>query len=144
MTELNKSLESHVAKIPNFSNQNLIIDLNLLKDIKKRYKLYFYVVSLRSNKENAFKQVKSFDFYNEFEEFIFLEHSQSNPKNKVLNDLNNNNEVLFFVGDSSTDYDAAIINNIKFIHVQTGWGGGNVNYETHLDINTALKKIFHE
>lgn len=122
-----------------------LINLKLLKDIKLKFKFNFHVVSLRSNKFNALNQVRGMNFYSEFKEFIFLSHSDLNPKIQILKELNKNKEVEFFIGDSYTDYEAAKQNHIKFIHVQTGWEKRHDVYvESFKDINYALKKIFYE
>ena len=127
-----------------FFDKNIVL-LKLLKEIKKKFEFDFYVVSLRSNKVNALNQVRRMNFYNEFKEFIFLSHSDLNPKVQILKELNKKREIEFFIGDSYTDYEAAKQNEIKFIHVQTGWERKHDVYvESFKDINCALKNIFNE
>ena len=59
--------------------------------------------------------------------------------------MNKKREIEFFIGDSYTDYEAAKQNEIKFIHVQTGWERKHDVYvESFKDINCALKNIFNE
>lgn len=136
---------SNIEKSAKLNLDENIINIKLLNDIKQKFKLNFIVVSLRSNLINALKQVKNLNFYNEFEKFIFLKHSELNPKVQILNELNKNREISFFIGDSYTDYEAAKLNKIKFIHVQTGWERENLLYkESYSNVNTALKKIFYE
>ncbi|MEY4573392.1 MAG: hypothetical protein RLZ10_2682 [Bacteroidota bacterium] len=96
----------------------LIVDLNLLKSISKYYNLI--LVSLRSNKINSSNQLKQIELLNLFTEVHFSKHEKINSKIDVVLILKKKHSILSFVGDSKTDYEAALVNEIEFIGVETG------------------------
>ncbi len=115
-----------------------IVNFDFLKNLKQK-NIKLMVLSLRSNIENAIKQVKNFQFSTFIDDFIFLKHSD-NPKTKVLSEIKGKNEILFYAGDSVIDYEAAIQNNISFFGVKTGFY--EYDFSIYSDINEVLLKFF--
>ena len=119
-----------------------IIDNNILLKIKNDFNIDFKVISLRTNKLNALSQVKSFSFINSINNFYFLPHNNvSNPKDLFIKNMFSEKQILYFIGDSYSDYEAATANNITFIQVETGFK--QFNHVLSFDhINNALNTLF--
>lgn len=119
-----------------------IVNIELLEKAKKKFSANFIVLSLRSNYKSARLQFESLPFAKLFNQVIFLPHDcVVNPKKKWIKGFIENHSVLFFVGDSWSDYEAAIFNGVKFYWVSTGWHskyGGSIAFD---NINTFLQNL---
>lgn len=100
-----------------------IVNSKLLSEIKLKFApIFFLSLSLRSNINTAEKQFSSFSFSSLFDNHYFLTHDENcNPKKKFLHDIVRLYDILFFVGDTYTDQQAAIAFNIPFIGIAGGF-----------------------
>lgn len=123
---------------------NIIVNTELLNTLKSETQARFVLLSLRSNEETAEDQFTSFPFADLFEDIIFLKHSSSqNPKIKVINQLKEKFQVLFFTGDTESDFQAALTNDITFYGLKTGWVVLE-NIVPYFSINHLIKEYLHE
>lgn len=96
-----------------------IIDRNLLVRIAEDY--IIILLSLRSNLENAQRQLTQLGILEYFQKVIFLRHqSEVNPKVKALQALSCEWVLRYFVGDSGADFEASEQSNVPFVAVDTG------------------------
>jgi phosphoglycolate phosphatase-like HAD superfamily hydrolase len=117
----------------------LIIDTGVLEKLSNYKKI---IISLRTNEENSKRQLEFLGLDTYFEESYFVQHSKKiNPKTAIIQQIKKNNNVLCFFGDTENDEIAAIENDIQFQYVSTSIYPNQVK---DLDINQALKKLFHE
>lgn len=100
-------------------DSQIVID-NYLQLAREGHDLY--LLSLRANRESAYRQVNSFNFAQYFTEFFFVKHDDRvrNPKVGILELLRERQEVLGFVGDSGKDMEAAKVAGVPFFGVRTG------------------------
>lgn len=99
-----------------------IVDYDNLVKLRFKYKCDLKILSLRSNKDNAVKELERYLFKDIFSNFYFISHSfTSNPKEEFLRNFTKKEDVLFFIGDSESDYEASKKNSIDFIGVRTGF-----------------------
>jgi phosphoglycolate phosphatase-like HAD superfamily hydrolase len=119
-----------------------IIDNNIIHKIKNDFQIDFIVISLRSNYSNAQLQIKNFSFKEYIKHFYFLPHSNIiNPKDNIIKNILKDYEILYFIGDSYSDYEASKNNRIQFIQVKTGFKSFLYNI-TFDNINIALNTLF--
>jgi phosphoglycolate phosphatase-like HAD superfamily hydrolase len=119
----------------------IIIDLELLKATKIDKEIKLVLLSLRSNKKNALRQINNLGLKGLFDKVFFLKHdSLINPKTDILINLKKEGSILFFAGDSISDMQAAADSSINFIGVSTGLKPISEHF-TYENINEVLLKI---
>jgi hypothetical protein len=90
-------------------------------------------------------QFRKFEFSKLLDEFHFLRHNQANPKTKLMTDLRARYDILYFIGDTTSDRDACQENNILFLALESGFSNiGEENHETFININYLLTKMISE
>lgn len=122
-----------------------IVNSSLLQQLKNVREADFQILSLRTNANTAFDQFKRFSFAHLFENVSFLVHeSGGNPKVKALSQMKSMYNLLFFVGDTAADREAATLNSIPFFGVLTGLKDLHADHVSQ-DINELIKDyINHE
>lgn len=116
----------------------------LLAELKKITATSFILLSLRSNKQTAKNQFKSFPFSALFDMVVFLKHAtNTNPKANWLKKFNNSKNIRFFIGDTNSDAEASLQNNILFLGVETGWKRPFAEF-IFTDINSLLNNLCYE
>lgn len=97
----------------------LIVEKKHLAEITKK-KIKLVLLSLRSDHRNAEIQLHKMGIGSFFSELHFEFHDfNKNPKVARLSQLNTDNHIISFCGDSLSDYEAARFLNINFVQVKT-------------------------
>lgn len=125
---------SNIESLEYLNFDELIVDLKLLEQLKKKYG-NLMLLSLRSNYNNSLKQLENLHLVDFFNEIHFLPHADINPKIEKLRTIVTLGNQCVFIGDSEVDFTAAKMNKVDFIKVDTGLmkevnlpeGKGNVN-----------------
>jgi phosphoglycolate phosphatase-like HAD superfamily hydrolase len=121
-----------------------LVDTKLLVELKSRCSCEFIILSLRSNAKSAAEQFERMPFSGLFSRRYFLPHSAStNPKIDVIEGLKGEMDVLCFVGDSYSDYQAAEMTNTVFVPVNSGWQM-KWTEKWISDINQIIKRSLNE
>jgi len=113
-----------------------IVDIELLKKISLNYRLV--LLSLRTYYDQGVKQLNQFGLKEYFSEIYFLKHHEINPKTEILNNLKLKYSSITFIGDTSSDYEAANKSEVDFYGVSTGLFSLPNNINTFEDINQYL------
>lgn len=117
----------------------LIVNLDLLKKFKEKTKINFYILSLRSNSINSIDQLYNLGIHKYIDNFYFVKHDKiKNPKTKILKEFKGTSRIICFVGDSKTDMEASLENNIEFIKVNSNIFDFDFNGKKYNDINNFL------
>lgn len=126
------------------SFDELIVDLNKLKQLKKSYEVSLIILSLRTNNVNSINQIRNLGIADIFDRIIFQKHNSTlNPKTLSLLELKKEYEILHFIGDSYSDYHAAIEARVPFIKVDTGIYNFQCEESSFSSINQYLNKSNH-
>ena len=132
---------SNIEKLDFLSLDSLIVDIKLLKEFKERNNLKLAIISLRNNEVNSFKQIELFGLNKIIDCVFFISHDiENNPKTKVLSNLKESFFVQYFIGDTMTDYEAALESGISFIKVNTGFFDFDYSKNNYNNINHFLNK----
>ncbi len=131
--EFQKAFSANIEH-ENFLNlDTLLVDSSLLLNISTKYKIS--LLSLRQNRENGIKQLKSLGIKNIFENIYFIKHQDKYVKASFIE--NSKLKFDYYIGDSEIDKIAAKSNNILFFGVNS-----NIhNQEKGLSINEILVKL---
>jgi len=120
LLEYNNYQEKFIESLHFLLLDSLIVNLNLMDELKIMG-FGFVILSLRKNIKNGMLQIKRLGLSRIVDEIIFVTHNDKiNPKTEKIKNIIKRYNVEYFVGDSETDYESAIKNNIKFIFVETG------------------------
>ncbi len=115
----------------------LIVEIDLLKKLSEEYNLV--LLSLRSSYIQGIKQLEKLKLKPFFNDIYFVKHNIINPKILILNNLKLQSNILSFVGDTVTDYEAARNCELPFIVVNTGLFKITEKLETYETINNYIK-----
>jgi|GEM_PF-1039622 len=148
---LNQFVEQHISSFQIFYLEHiessfflgfdtLLTELDYLKKLSIKYNCNLVILSLRSNEKNSNEQMNTLGLDKIFDSFYFMKHSnKNNPKVKVLNELSLKYNLLYFIGDSKSDYESASESNTKFIKVNTNIYKFSYNGQQYSHINEYLK-----
>ena len=118
---------------------SLIVDIELLAEFTSSLKIDLILISLRSNKSHSSVQLDRLNLKRFFLETIFLNHdAQENPKTHDLKRLQKIYNIVGFVGDSQSDFEASTETKIPFYKVNTGIYAYSINSEVYDNINEFL------
>ncbi len=96
-------------------------------------------MSLRTNEQNSRKQIEQLGLFPVIDKAIFLKHNKmENPKIEVLSKLKEKYNIVCFIGDSLTDFNAANDTNVPFIKVNTNIFDFEYSGKSYSTINDFL------
>lgn len=139
LNEYKEYFSSQIESDDFLIKDDLIVDKNLLKTISSKYNII--LLSLRTSCQQGIKQMAKLGLIDFFNEIYFLKHQVINPKIEVLKKLKEKTQILAFVGDTTSDYDAANQSQTNFIGVNTGLFPLPTKLATFENINTYLQTL---
>lgn len=119
----------------------LIVNIELLNYIAQQYDLV--LLSLRTSCTQGIKQMESLQIKKYFSDIYFLKHDFPNPKIEILKSLKEKASNIIFVGDTISDYNAAMESKIDFVGVETGLFSLPQQVHTFKNINVFLDKMLN-
>ena len=98
---------------------SVIVEKEYLKRLKDK-SIHLILLSLRNNEANSKEQLRLLGISQYFDEVHFVKHNAlNNSKVDILKQLQKENNIFAFCGDSESDHKAALLAGIDFIQVKT-------------------------
>ena len=131
----NKIHKKYINKIESqnyLKLDSLIVDYSLLRYFSDRYELH--LCSMRSNVKTAEEQLSSLNLSRLFKSISWVAHSETQGKIPSVKKISDNyGNIDLYIGDSITDKDAALHNNIKFIYCD--------RFKKNITINKLINQL---
>lgn len=115
----------------------------VLEDLSKKFDLY--LVTARSNKINAIKQIKKLNIYKFFKEVYVVDNHKNSSYNKYYVTKNLNLDLI--IGDTEVDFEWAQYSNTRFIGITHGfrneyWWNNKCDFCTNiLNLKYTIDKL---